>query len=212
MATYVTVGLTPGGTNTVQSGDLVSLGINMNTASNIVSDTFQLRIGNGTPALTNNLIYQGYDFYMNSSGVATDGFYTGKTLLGSGTGVTGPNSSGIINGSHSTQGTGGTNGNDSIGTINFQAWNTNNFSVYVPVNIGNFAALKQGGITPWSTPGTIAVNPAYSWVEIQAIPEPSAGALLVAGLAGSYILNRMTRGFKSMFRSDNRKSLDNKLG
>jgi hypothetical protein len=182
-------------TNTIQSGELIGLRIVNGTASNIGAMIVRFSIGGGNAALTNNLYPTGVDFYANSSNSITNGFYTGNTIFSAGTGLFIKSGGGYevelgLTGDYQS-------GTNVWSTVTFQGYNPGPTNILVPVQITSVTVGRSGGT--WGVPGTWSPrstdygNSSTTWVEIMAIPEPSAMVLVGLGIAVCGMALRLRR-------------------
>lgn len=177
-----------GQTNTIQSGDLISLSIVQGTESNVYSDTIRFTVGTGN-SMTNNLVLTGSDYYNLPNGTVTNGFYNGNVFDMTWM-LTYPvtNYGNFFQGRMGLGGIQYSTGTGSVATVTFQGYNPGPTNTLVPVFIFSVTVGRSGGTwgsgnNTWATRSLDYGNSSYTWVEIQAIPEPSAVVLVGLGLA-----------------------------
>jgi hypothetical protein len=174
-----------GQTNTIQSGDLISLSFVQGTQTNIYGDSIDFQIGTSNN-LANNLVLIDSSYYNLPDGTVTNGFYNGKVfemsygyLLYQAFTNRGLRVEGYMvlnNSSTATSGTG------SVATATFQAYNPGPTNLVVRLQLTNVQVSKPGG-NYWAFPATWARtspdygNSSYTYVRILAPASPQVAGV-----------------------------------
>jgi hypothetical protein len=177
-----------GRTNTIQSGDFISLSMVQGTASNIYSDTIRFTVGTGN-SMTNNLLLTGSSYYNLPDGTVTNGFYNGKVfdidpLV---TYAFTNFSASYFEGRMGLNALPGTFGTGLVATVTFQGYNPGPTNLVVPVIISAITVGRSGGW--WGNPGqwaTIDINYGSSRdTYVRILSSPSPGVVAIAHDAGN---------------------------
>jgi len=179
-------------TNTVNSGDTISLYFVQGTGTNIFSDLIRFTIGTGN-SMTNNLQLIGSDYFNKPDGTVTNGFYNGKTLEPL---LTTPitNMGGYFQAELGLSGSQTSSGTGDVTRIDLGAYNDGPTNIIVPIRITAVTVGRTNGTwvvpTTWSPASSDYGNSAYSYITIIPIPEPGAGTLVAGALAAAYFLRK----------------------